>query len=204
MWTAVRLVFPGACVGCGQRADGRLCAACDRVRADAVPRVEGVRWVVALARYEGGLASALRRAKYGGDRALMRSVARVFAEDAGPLAVGFDAIVPVPSTRARRIRRGFAPASILAEEVARASGVPVVDALELLPGVRQAGLSGRGRRANLRGRLLARATVTGRALLVDDVSTTGATLSAAASELLGGATTEVCAVVLCARPAPGA
>lgn len=158
--------------------------------------------MVAFTGYGGGMARALRRAKYGPDRPLMVTLADRFAEGVAPLAIGFDAIVPIPSPWTRRVHRGFAPAAVLAHALGARCGVPVRSVLALRPGPKQAGVAGRARRSNLRGRLRATAPAPGAVLLVDDVSTTGATLGAAARELLGDSSSRVCAVVLAAPDPP--
>ena len=98
-------------------------------------------------------------------------------------------VVPVPSTPRRLRQRGFNPAELLGEGVARALEIPMVHAL-LRPreSPRQVGLPPSRRSANVRGAFvpgegipaLARKPV----LLVDDVLTTGATAGEAARVLV--------------------
>lgn len=112
-----------------------------------------------------------------------RAVARVVLQN-WP-GVRFDRVVPVPGTLARRLRRGFEPASLAAREAARALGAPFSRCLRLKRSPRpQKGLTASQRHENLRGAFRSvGALVRARVLLVDDVTTTGATLREAAKAL---------------------
>jgi predicted amidophosphoribosyltransferase len=105
-----------------------------------------------------------------------------------------------PTSPARRRRRGFDQAELLARAVARRAGVPVVRLLTRPPGAPQAGLGAGERRANPSFRAPRRWP--GPVLLVDDVATTGATLSAAATALRAAGATEVHGLVVARAPAP--
>ena len=123
--------------------------------------------------HEGPIRSAVHALKYRGvDR-----VAEVLAPYLAGLVPGdASALVPVPRALARRIRYGIDPGRVLAREIARAAGLPVADVLRA-PVYRSSQL--RDRRAEgLRFRSAGR--VPRRAVLVDDVVTTGATMTAAA------------------------
>ncbi len=134
-----------------------------------------------------------------------RGYTRVVGKVAAPLMLGvlggtprFDAVVPVPLHRARRRKRGFNQAELLAQGVARKINAPVSDTLEVVRSTRdQVELSAAGRRANVAGAYRSRGPVAGTVLLVDDVFTTGATMSACAGTLLRAGAREVHALSLC-------
>ncbi|HKD09958.1 MAG TPA: ComF family protein [Bryobacteraceae bacterium] len=102
----------------------------------------------------------------------------------------FDFIVPVPLHWRKRWSRGFNQAELLAREVARKRGTPVVRVLRRKkPTATQAGLTSAGRKRNVVSAFALRsaADVRGkRILLVDDVMTTGATANACANVLKRG------------------
>jgi ComF family protein len=104
--------------------------------------------------------------------------------------VTVEALVPIPLHWRRRAARGFNQAEELAREVSRLAGLPVVNALRRTRAtLEQAKTASAAQRAdNLRGAFAARASamkqLTGKnAWLIDDVTTTGATLHAAAVAL---------------------
>jgi ComF family protein len=106
------------------------------------------------------------------------------------------ALVPVPAHPRRRRRHGFNQAESIARSLRRITGLPVLSILardgRVAP---QVGLERRARLANARGSVRAcSASVPARAVLVDDVYTTGATLDACARALSERGASEVVAV----------
>ncbi len=167
--------------------------------------------VLALGTYAGRLGALVRAAKFGGagrlfdelGLALGAGLARAAKEDA---ALRGAWLVPVPSHRRRRARRGPDPSERLARAVARASGRH-----RLAPALRrarhgpaQSTLQRNERLSNVRGAFVVDdgwvTLLSGRRLiLVDDVLTTGATARAAA-EPLRTAGAEVVLVLVIAGP----
>ncbi len=97
---------------------------------------------------------------------------------------GIEAVVPVPATRKEKRAHGFFPAGELAREISRLAGKPLLgkELRKTRETARQAKLPLEDRVENVRGAFRAR-HVPARVLLVDDVATSGATLSACAREL---------------------
>jgi predicted amidophosphoribosyltransferase len=108
------------------------------------------------------------------------------------------AVVPVPTTRLRTLQRGFDPAAEIAAVLAERTGGPLCPCLARSGGGRQVGRR-RARRIGHPPRIHPRGEVPRSVLLVDDVLTTGATLSACARALRGAGAIRVCAVTFTRR-----
>ena len=116
-----------------------------------------------------------------------------------------DALVCVPASPEALLRRGFDHMERVAGIVARRTGMALVHALASCKGARDQRELGRGDRlANRSGSFSLAAGVISdagklprRIVLIDDVFTTGATLSAAAHVLLDGGAHEIRAVTCC-------
>jgi len=195
------LLLPQRCVVCG-RDGSQLCAACR----DGLPRLEPplcarcgapTAWPVERCRECAGRRLAFARAsaavgyddaaravvqawKERGLRRLAREAASLVAERLPQPAAG--ALTFVPAERERRLERGHNPAERLARELALLWELPCLPLLERTRGGRQRGSTAAARRS-VRGAFRATRRAPPALVLVDDVYTTGATASAAASAL---------------------
>ncbi len=139
----------------------------------------GVRVTAAL-RHTGAARLLVHRLKY---RALP-GVADLLAEVITPgVPEGAVALVPVPRAVVRRWRHGVDPALAIARALSQRTGIPVVEALR--PGLWWPHHAGRGGRPRSPVRLAALGRARQGWVLVDDVTTSGATLEAAAATLSG-------------------
>lgn len=116
-----------------------------------------------------------------------------------------DQIVAVPTHRKRRFKRGFNPAALLADEVARKLKRPFNPELcqKITDTQEQHTLSRKERLNNLHGSFrITRRVQDQRIALVDDVMTTGATARVIASMLRDNGASEVCIWTLARTPQP--
>lgn len=206
---AIRAAFPPLCPVCrgsgqgGVPAGGGPCVDCLGSLAAAPrgtgPTPPGLAWVVSAFRHEGLPREALGAFKFGRRTALAAALADQLASrigERGDLGV----LVPVPPSRLGRRFRGFDPASMIAAELVTSLGTggPSERVLARVGHGRQ---RGRGRRDRLEGadRFEVRRRLSGPVVLVDDVLTTGATLSACARAIVAAGGGPVGAVTLTRR-----
>lgn len=168
-----------------------LCPFCGAAKADCTCRARRrtTERTVAPFYYEGKARQAVRNLKFRNHpdaaeflyTAMVETVRREYS------GIRFDAVIPVPVSAATLRRRGYNQSALLAGGVAKSLGVPMEESLiktgdvppqRELPAYRRSGnvfgVFDRAERAALEGKTL---------LLVDDISTTGATLEECAKML---------------------
>jgi ComF family protein len=202
------------CVACQQALTaptrGPVCADCwaavpwDDRPCDSRPR--HVSTLVAAARYDGPMRAIIQAFKYAGHQTLDVPLARRLSDHPALDLRHIDVVVPVPLHPWRRLVRGFNQA----ERLARHLGPPVLHALSRTHWTpAQASLHADARERNVQdafalarhvtpgGRRRLRDTLSGaRVLLVDDVVTTGGTMSACARVLREAGARDVCAAAV--------
>lgn len=196
-WRLLPLIDGPKCDSCAQPfavdVDGGRCLDCMR---DPLP----VGWTDAWGHYRGALERVLHAFKFQRHDWFSEPFADalrelVVAHDDGP----FDAVVPVPMSRAKLRRRGYNQAELLARALARRLGLRCDVALLDKRSERrtQSTLAKAERAANVRGAFTASPRAASQSiLLVDDVCTTGETLRACAAALRRAGAARVCAVVV--------
>ena len=187
------------CSKCG-RATPQPCLACLECKAN-MPAFDAAR---SAFRYEGDVVRLVKKFKTGGQW-LAAPFASRMAGFFGREFAEADFLVHVPMTAAAQKKRGYNQSFLLAEELSARTGIPherelLVKTRETPP---QKELSRRERAENLAGsfRVHERAKCRGKtAVIVDDVLTTGATVSACARALKGAGAKRVWAVTAASVP----
>ncbi len=210
-WSRALRLFPTLladltpCSACQARPAGLVgvCPACAAaITAAALSLPPPVGETLWLGPYAGMWLRMVQALKYRGARRLATFLGGLLAERVNVAGWSPQLVVHVPTTRLRRRGRGYDQAELLAISVALSLGTPHAAALERTRAT--AKLAGQGRAA--RGAALASAFrsryLAGRhVLLIDDVMTTGATLTAAKAAMTAAGAGSVTSAVV-ARTAP--
>ncbi len=218
---ALDLLFPRWCIGCGREGDyicracrellpviaPPICPRCGRPQSGGIvcrdcqetpAEVDGIR---APFVFDGIIRQAVHELKYRNLRALAPLMAGLLCDYLVENAIPADILVPVPLHRKRLRDRGYNQSALLAGELGRLSGLPVVASglvrhRYAAPQARSAGVS--ERQKNVAGAFTcADDRFQGkRVLLIDDVSTSGATLNACAGALKSAGAAQVWGLVM--------
>ncbi len=216
---AVDLLFPMECAGC-RRAGGILCETCIPGLAKLTPpycricasphgqspcrwceeKAPAVDRVRAPFLMEGAVQQAIFSLKYRGIRAAAPALAQLLAVYLDSHTTPGEVIVPVPLHRRRLRARGYNQSELLARELSKLTDLPwakgmLVRVKDAPPQVEAATRA--QRRTNVEGSYEVTGDVAGRrALLIDDVVTTGATMASCAAALKGAGAASVWGLAL--------
>ncbi len=156
----------------------------------------------AVAAHDGLCQTLVHRLKYNDRLDLAPLMARWMTRAAGDLLSQADVIVPVPLHRTRLFTRRFNQSAELARHLALQSGKAFnpIDLKRVRRTAHQVGLGERAREDNVRGAFAVsdagRMAFSGRrVLLIDDVYTTGATVSAASRALRKAGVSDITVLV---------
>lgn len=219
------LLFPPLCAGCKQRG-AIICTTCLRkMQPDPLPRCERcqnplpaygsacqeclfhplrLNGLYTVSTYKEPLRSCIHALKYSGHRRLDSVLGTLLAQAYVNAGLQADLLVPVPLHSDRLQQRGYNQAALLARVCASQIGIPCQEDILLRHRATptQVGLGPDERRHNvtgafrchapwLNGQLFRRHIV-----IIDDISTTGATLEACAIPLFAAGAATVWGLVL--------
>ena len=204
------LIYPPKCVFCGgllHSGETDLCGKCRHSLPNfdgSVKRGKYYRQCWPVYTYEGAVVESIHRFKFGGMQQYAAAYGRLIAAMLLRCRVEFDVLTWVPISPKRRRKRGYDQSWLIAKTVAGELKVPCVRTLEKhldnKPQSRQKDAA--SRQANVRSayRSVSPENFAGkRVLLIDDIITTGATLSECSKVLrIAGADEVECAVLAAA------
>ena len=206
--TMLDALFPKrvACYVCNKEAvtnEAGVCGACSRKLrfCPPLPKLKETDGFSAGLLYTDAARTAMHRFKYGDAQYLAEFFASFLRL---PEGISFDALVPVPIHKKRLRKRGYNQSALIAALIGAAHGIRVDEALlTRTKNTRtQTALSEDARRKNVKGAFTARSCAGLSILLVDDVKTTGSTLSECAKALKKAGAAHVYALAACADELP--
>ena len=187
--------MPPLCPRCGKpQPSGTLCPGC----AGWQTEIDGIR---SPFRFDGAMRQAIHNLKYRNLRAIAVPLAELLSDYLVTNPVSGDVLVPVPLHRKRLRERGYNQSSLLARGLGKLINLAVVDDCLIrerhaFPQVRTTSVE--ERQSNVAGAFTCRdSSLRGKqVLLIDDVSTSGATLTACAAALKKAGASSVWGLVL--------
>jgi competence protein ComFC len=207
----LELFYPSRCAFCGKlvKMGEGMCRDCGKKlpytgENNAQQHFANISICISPLYYEGTVRDALLRYKFGGAASYSRVFGKIMAKCIDEMHFSCDIITWVPLSRARLRKRGYNQAQLLAECVAKELSLPCAEMLvKLRNNPAQSGINDyKQRQKNVSGiyEALAPSIAAGkRILLVDDIVTTGATLSEAASVLRKAGAADVAALTAARR-----
>ena len=219
--TALDLLFPKWCIGCGREGDF-ICHSCrqslPRIKSPVCPRcgrpqacgalcsgcvswqaeIDGIRSPFI---FDGVMRQAIHQLKYQNLRTLAAPLAQMLQDYLVDNPVSAEVLVPVPLHPKRLRERGYNQSSLMARELGKLTNLTVID--DCL--IRQRHAPPQARTSNVDER---RSNIAGafaccdqrlrdkQVLLVDDVSTSGATLDACAAAVKAAGAASVWGLVV--------
>jgi ComF family protein len=216
-------LFPPVCLGCNKEIDaGLVCSQCSKQintstlgvcarcgyplgykqnckhcpTGPVLPRTR------ALGGYNEPFLPLIHALKYQGKK----SLAKIFGKgltgllNSDPILKQADAIIPIPLHPARQRERGYNQTELLGLELSRQTGIPIINALRRKKNTKsQTTLDPAKRQENMRGAFVVKNTplvLNKKVILIDDVMTSGATISSAAQTLLNAGVYEVYGLII--------
>jgi ComF family protein len=201
-------IFPPHCGGC-KKSGSVLCSSCI---SQFIPQhgryhragLTGLYWAYA---YEAPLKTCIHSLKYHGNIRIALPLGLLLAKAYRANNIRADLIIPVPLYADRLKERGYNQAHLLAQTCAQAVGVPLNTSIlqKRRETQVQAQLHRHERYSNVAGAFYCQSPIATKSLenrrivIIDDVSTTGATLEACAAPLFAAGASEVWGLVLAQR-----
>lgn len=186
------------CASSIEKINGKLCKVCGEMIIEdneICDRCKLVKYNFdkshSFAVYDDVIAKIVKRFKYNGKKYYAKYIAELMFQNAKYFD-DVDLIIFVPIGKKRKFERGFNQAEEMAIELGKLTGIEVIGALEKIGRERhQAGLSQKDRRKNLAGTFIFKTELKEQIknkniLIIDDVFTTGATLSECAKVIKTG------------------
>ena len=218
---ALNLLFPQKCIGCGKesvficyscrsslpRVMPPLCPRCGRPQPSGILCPSCVSWRAEIDgirspfRFDGVMRQAIHQLKYKNLRALAGTLAQLLNDYLITNPVPGEVLVPVPLHQKRLRERGYNQCSLLAKELGKLTNLPLVDSCL----VRQRHTPPQARTSTVDERQSNVADAFAcrdqrlrdkQVLLIDDVSTSGATVDACAAALKAAGAISVWGLVL--------
>ena len=209
----LRLLFPPKCHFCRKVLTHRETDLCHRCREDAPEFTRSKRSFQLIAHwtavwyYKGNVARSIRKFKFYNGRSYAKFYARAIAMKLKdePFEQDIDILTWVPISPLRQFQRGYDQSELIAKALGKELGITPVRILKKIRNTKpQSGIyNGAKRRANVFNayQLVANADVKDkRILLVDDVITTGATVSECAKTIMVGGAECVYVIAVAASP----
>lgn len=203
----ISLIFPNKCMLCGRllpEQEMHLCRHCAAHTPEALKLKQKIPFLsggFTLWYYEGSVRKSILRYKFGRKRCYARAYGAILAAKLSDVQKKYDLIVWVPVSRLRKLSRGFDQVELLAHIFCKELGITPIPCLKKIRHTPpQSGIaSAAQRRANVLGayKVINPDLLKGkRILLLDDIITTGATISECAKTLMAAGAKEVYGVAI--------